>query len=138
GVLVGDEGGFGPRLRSNEQAIDLILEAIAQAGYQPGRVAALALDVASTHFYRDGRYHLAGKAVTGEEMTDLLAGWVARYPILSIEDGVAEDDWAGWKVLTERLGRRVQLIGDDLFVTNPARLRRGIDQGIANSILVKL
>jgi enolase len=141
GVLVGDEGGFGPRLKSNEQAIELILEAFQQAGYQPGKDAAIALDVASTHFYKDGRYHLgatAGKDLTAEQMADLLRGWVERYPILSIEDGMAEDDWDGWKKLTNLLGRRVQLIGDDLFVTNAARLKRGIEAGVANSVLVKV
>jgi enolase len=141
GVLVGDEGGFGPRLRSNEQAVDLILEAIGQAGYAPGRQAALALDVASTHFYRDGRYRLratAGTAMTADEFVALLERWVNDYPIFSIEDGMAEDDWDGWQALTAALGRRVQLIGDDLFVTNPERLHRGIAAGVANSVLVKV
>jgi enolase len=141
GVLVGDEGGFGPRLNSNEQAIELILEAVERAGYRPGVDAAIALDVASTHFFRDGRYCLsatAAAALAAEQMADLLRGWVERYPILSIEDGMAEDDWDGWKKLTEMLGRRVQLIGDDLFVTNPERLQRGIAAGVANSVLVKV
>jgi enolase len=141
GVLVGDEGGFGPRLQSNEQAVELILEAIEQAGYEPGKEAALAIDVASSHFYREGDYHLtatSGPALSSHDLADLLGGWVERYPILSIEDGMAEDDWDGWKHLTDRLGRRVQLIGDDLFVTNPVRLRRGIAAGVANSVLVKL
>jgi enolase len=140
GVLVGDEGGFGPRLRGNEQAVEVILEAIENAGYAPGRQAALALDVASSHFYRDGRYCLsatAGKTLTRDEMVGLLERWVRTYPILSIEDGMAEDDWDGWRTLTAALGRRVQLIGDDLFVTNPERLRRGIAEGMANSVLVK-
>jgi enolase len=140
GVLVGDEGGFGPRLRDNEQAAALVCEAIHGAGYTPGRDAALALDVASSHFYRDGRYHLSatsGKALSADAMVDLLAGWAERYPVLSIEDGMAEDDWDGWRQLTRALGKRVQLIGDDLFVTNPARLERGIAAGVANAVLVK-
>jgi enolase len=141
GVLVGDEGGFGPRLRSNEHAIQLILEAIEKAGHVPGRDAALALDVASTHFYRNGRYHLKEAELSGlsaAQMTELLERWVRMYPILSIEDGMAEDDWDGWRDLTAALGQRVQLIGDDLFVTNPQRLRRGIAAGVANSVLVKV
>jgi enolase len=141
GVLVGDEGGFGPRLRRNEQAIEMILQAIEQAGLTPGRQAALALDVAATHFYRDGSYHLradGGQVLGVEEMVALLTRWVDAYPIVSIEDGLAEDDWDGWRKLTEALGQRVQLIGDDLFVTNPERLRRGIEAGVANSVLVKV
>jgi enolase len=141
GVLVGDEGGFGPRLRSNEQAVELILEAIGQAGYTPGKDAALALDVASTHFYRNGIYHFGstvGAALTGEQLVEMFQGWVKKYPILSIEDGMAEDDWKGWQILTAGLCRHVQLIGDDLFVTNPERLRRGIAARVANSVLVKV
>jgi enolase len=163
GVLVGDEGGYGPRLGSNEQAVEMILEAITRAGLTPGRDAALALDVASTHFYRNGVYHLgcsvgpacragslpvgsrsasgtypAGATLTADEMAAVLQRWVQTYPILSIEDGMAEDDWDGWRKLTEVLGRQVQLIGDDLFVTNPDRLRRGIAAGVANSVLVKV
>jgi enolase len=141
GVLVGDEGGFGPRLSSNEQAVEMILAAITRAGLAPGRDAALALDVASTHFFEDGRYRLSatgGRALTRDEMCTLLERWVNTYPILSIEDGMAEDDWVGWRALTAALGRRVQLIGDDLFVTNPERLRRGIAEGAANSVLVKV
>jgi enolase len=141
GVLVGDEGGFGPRLRSNEQAVEIILEAIRHAGYTPGRDAAVALDVASTHFYRNGTYHLGstgGADLTADQMADLLHSWVKNYPVLSIEDGMAEDDWDGWKSLTAGLCRHVQLIGDDLFVTNPERLRRGIAAGVANSVLVKV
>jgi enolase len=140
GVLVGDEGGFGPRLQSNEQAVELILTAVKQAGYAPGRDAALALDVAGSHFYRDGHYHLRVPAVTplsAEDMVALLRRWVETYPILSIEDGMAEDDWEGWQKLTTALGKHVQLIGDDLFVTNPDRLRRGLAAGVANSVLVK-
>jgi enolase len=140
GVLVGDEGGFGPRLHSNEQAIEMVVGAIEKAGLKPGRDAALALDVASTHFYRDGRYYLKAGAATlhPDAMVELLAGLTRTYPILSIEDGLAEDDWTGWHKLTAAVGQRVQLIGDDLFVTNPDRLRRGIAEGVANSILVKL
>src|SRR5579871_941275 len=141
GVLVGDEGGFGPRLQDNEQALGIVVEAIERAGYAPGQQAAIAIDVASTQFYRDGHYHLritAGTALSAEALIDLLEKWVDRYPILSIEDGLAEDDWDGWRSLTSRLGRRIQLIGDDLFVTNPERLRRGIAAGIANSVLIKV
>ncbi len=138
GVLVGDEGGFGPRLHSNEQAIEMILQAIGRAGLIAGRDAAIALDVAATHFYRDGRYHLKTGAFDSGQMADLLDRWVSAYPILSIEDALAEDDWDGWRRLTERLGQRVQLIGDDLFVTNRARLERGIRERVANAILVKL
>jgi enolase len=139
-VLIGDEGGFGPRLRENEQAVEMCLKAVERAGLRPGRDSALALDVASTHFYRDGRYHLRESAtpLTAGEMAELLTCWVNAYPILSIEDGMAEDDWDGWRLLTQALGRRVQLIGDDLFVTNPERLRCGIGEGVANSVLVKV
>ena len=140
GVLVGDEGGFGPRLHQNEQAVQLIVEAIREAGCVPGKDAALALDVASTHFYRGDCYHLhaiAGATLKAEEMAGMLRRWVEEYPIRSIEDGMAEDDWTGWRLLTAELGDRVQLIGDDLFVTNPERLRRGIAEGVANSVLVK-
>jgi enolase len=141
GVLVGDEGGFGPRLHSNEQAIEMILRAIEDAGLKPGEQAALALDVASTHFYQDGTYHLridGGRALDAGGMVALLERWVKQYPILSIEDGLAEDDWDGWRELTAALGERVQLIGDDLFVTNPERLRRGIAERAANAVLVKV
>jgi enolase len=141
GVLVGDEGGFGPRLHGNEQAVELILEAITAAGFAPGKDAALAIDVASTHFHRDGLYHLradGGKVLTADDMTALLTRWVDTYPILTIEDGLAEDDWDGWRTLTAALGGRVQLIGDDLFATNPARLKRGVKEGVANSVLVKV
>src|SRR5262249_52774555 len=138
GVLVGDEGGFGPRLSSNEQAIEIILLAMMRAGLAPGQDCAIALDVASTHFFANGQYHLEGKSLAAGEMTELLRDWTNRYPIFSIEDGLAEDDWAGWRQLTDALGDRVQLIGDDLFVTNPVRLRRGIGEKVANSILVKV
>jgi enolase len=141
GVLVGDEGGFGPRLKSNEQALDLIVEAIQKAGYRPGKDAGLAVDIASSHFYQDGRYQFGatGRAsLTSDGMIDLLGRWSDKYPLFSIEDGLAEDDWEGWKKLTAALGKRVQLIGDDLFATNSERLRRGMAAGVANSVLVKL
>jgi enolase len=141
GALVGDEGGYGPRLESNEAAIEMILEAVTGAGYTPGTHVALGIDVASTHFYRAHSYHLnatGGMALMDDDMVDLLRRWVKAYPILSIEDGMAEDDWEGWRKLTAALGQRVQLIGDDLFATNPDRLRRGIAAKIGNSILIKL
>ncbi|WP_019590314.1 MULTISPECIES: phosphopyruvate hydratase [unclassified Thioalkalivibrio] len=140
GTGVGDEGGFAPNLESNSAAVETILEAIHQAGFKAGRDIWLGLDCAASEFYRDGRYHLdsEGKSFNAEEFCDYLAHWVDQYPILSIEDGLAEDDWEGWKILTERLGERVQLVGDDLFVTNTQILREGIDRGVANSILIKL
>ena len=138
GVLVGDEGGFGPRLASNEQAVELILEAYQRAGLSPGRDAALALDVASTHFFQDSTYRLRDRAYTSAQFAGLLADWCAKYPVQSIEDGMAEDDWAGWGTLTQALGKRAQLVGDDLFVTNSQRLQRGIDAGVANSVLIKV
>jgi enolase len=139
GTAVGDEGGFAPDLRSNQEAIDVILEAIAKAGYTAGRDIYLGLDVASSEFYRDGKYLLASedKAYDAAGFAELLASWVDQYPIVSIEDGMDEGDWEGWKLLTDRLGKRVQLVGDDLFVTNPQILSEGIEQGIANSILIK-
>ena len=137
---VGDEGGFAPDLGSNEQAVEIVLEAIRGSGFEPGRDVALGLDLASSELYRDGRYHLAseGRSLSSEELVELLEGWVDRYPIVSIEDGMAEDDWDGWKRLTERLSGRVQLVGDDVFVTNTEIFRQGIEQGIANAILIKL
>ncbi len=137
---LGDEGGFAPSLPSNEEALRLLLQAIEAAGYTPGDEIALALDVASTEFFTDGRYVLAGegKEFSSAEFVDYLADLVARYPIVSIEDGMAEDDWDGWAELTRRLGETVQLVGDDLFVTNSERLRDGIARGVANSILVKV
>jgi enolase len=140
GVLVGDEGGFGPRLPANEQAIEMVLRAIEAVGLTPGRDAGLALDVAATHLYRAGRYHLkeAGGPAAAEGLVALLQRWADAYPIFSIEDGLAEDDWDGWRELTDALGGRVQLVGDDLFVTNADRLRRGIAAGVANSVLVKV
>jgi enolase len=137
GVLVGDEGGFGPKLNSNKQAIELIVQAIRRAGLRPGIDAAIGIDVASTHFFEEGLYRLKDTLLSAPAMSAMLTDWADRYPIVSIEDGMAEDDWPGWKTLTDALGRRVQLIGDDLFVTNPARLRQGIERGIANSILIK-
>jgi enolase len=139
-TAVGDEGGFAPNLDNHESAIRLILEAIERAGYEPGGQIALGLDCAASEFYRDGQYHLAGEGLTlsASQFTDLLATWCDRYPIVSIEDGMAENDWAGWRGLTDALGDRIQLVGDDLFVTNTKISRQGIDQGIANSILIKI
>ena len=139
-TAVGDEGGFAPNLESNEAALQIIMEAIERAGYVAGKDIFIALDPASSEFYKDGKYHLEseGKHLSSEEFVDYLAEWVDKYPIISIEDGMAEDDWKGWKLLTQRLGKRVQLVGDDLFVTNTAILKQGIDQGIANSILIKV
>lgn len=136
---VGDEGGFAPALKSSKEALDYILKAIKDAGYEPGEDVVLALDVASTEFYKGGKYNLAGegKKLSSAEMVDYLADLVANYPIESIEDGMAEDDWEGWALLTEKLGDEVQLVGDDLFVTNPERLMRGIEEGCANAILIK-
>jgi enolase len=139
-TAVGDEGGFAPDLGSNGEALELIMKAIQQAGYQPGEQVQIALDVAATEFYSadSGMYSIDGKQLDSAAMVEFLADWVDRYPICSIEDGCAEDDWDGWKMLTERVGNQVQLVGDDLFVTNTTRLQRGIDQGIANSILIKV
>ena len=139
-TTVGDEGGFAPNVSGTEEALELIQEAISAAGYTPGEDVLLALDCAASEFYKDGQYVLAGegKTLDAEGFTDYLADLCERFPIVSIEDGMAEDDWAGWKILTDRLGGRVQLVGDDLFVTNTAILSKGIDQGIANSILIKI
>ncbi len=139
-TAVGDEGGFAPDLPSNEAALEVVLEAINKAGYTPGKDIALGLDVASTEFYRDGVYRLEaeGRDFDAAGFADWLSDLAARYPIISIEDGMAEDDWQGWSLLTQRLGQKVQLVGDDLFVTNPATLRQGIEQNIANSILIKV
>jgi enolase len=139
-TAVGDEGGFAPDLSSNEAAIEVILEAITQAGFAPGRDVSLALDTASSEFYQEGHYVLVGegKRLNAADLTDLFADWVKQYPILSIEDGMAESDWEGWALLTQRLGKQVQLVGDDLFVTNTAIFKEGIDKGIANSILIKV
>lgn len=139
-TTVGDEGGFAPNLQSNGEALDLILMAIEKAGYKPGEQVWLALDVAATEFYdtETGHYTIDGKQISSAEMVDFLADWANRYPICSIEDGCSEDDWEGWKQLTDKVGEKVQLVGDDLFVTNTTRLKRGIDEGIANSILIKV
>lgn len=140
-TAVGDEGGFAPDLKSNEEAIQVILEAIRAAGYQPGTQVKIALDPASSEFYKDGKYVLKAEAKhnrTSSEMVDFYQTWCEKYPIFSIEDGLAENDWNGWKQLTDRIGGKVQLVGDDLFVTNTKRLQMGIDRGIANSILIKV
>ena len=139
-TAVGDEGGFAPDLRSNAEALDTILEAIGKAGYAAGDDVLLGLDVASSEFFDNGKYHLVGenKRLTSEQFTDFLADWCRQYPIVTIEDGMAEDDWAGWKLLTERVGSQVQLVGDDLFVTNPRIFKDGIDQRVANAILIKV
>ncbi|GFZ94608.1 enolase [Paenibacillus marchantiophytorum] len=139
-TAVGDEGGFAPNFTSNEEAITTILTAIEKAGYKPGVDVFLGMDVASTEFFKDGKYHLEGegKSFTSAEWVDFLAAWVDKYPIITVEDGCSEDDWEGWKLLTEKLGGKVQLVGDDLFVTNTERLSRGIEENIGNSILVKV
>ncbi|QGW64437.1 phosphopyruvate hydratase [Lysobacter soli] len=139
-TAVGDEGGFAPDLRSNEEALETILEAIGKAGYKAGEDILLGLDVASSEFYENGKYNLTGegKRLTSEQFVDFLANWAAQYPIVTIEDGMAEHDWAGWKQLTDKIGKKVQLVGDDLFVTNPKIFKEGIDQGVANAILIKV
>jgi enolase len=139
-TAIGDEGGFAPNLASNEEALQVLMEAIQKAGFTPGVDIALALDPASTEFFKDGAYHLAGdgKTLSSGDMVELYASWCDKYPIVSIEDGMSEEDWDGWKLLTDRLGGRVQLVGDDLFVTNSTRLARGIELGVANSILIKV
>ncbi|MEA1937971.1 MAG: phosphopyruvate hydratase [Pseudomonadota bacterium] len=137
---VGDEGGFAPRIGSSKEALDFIIEAIETAGYKPGADVVLALDAAASEFFKNGKYELEGegKSLTSDEMVDYYAELCDAYPIMSIEDGMAEDDWAGWKTMTDRLGDNIQIVGDDLFVTNPERLARGIKEGIANSILIKV
>ena len=140
-TAVGDEGGFAPSVENHEAALQLILQAIDKAGYTAGDQIALGLDCAASEFYKDGKYVLEGEggiSLTAEQWTDMLATWVDKYPIISIEDGMAEGDWDGWKVLTERLGKKVQLVGDDLYVTNTKILKEGIEKGIANSILIKI
>ncbi|WP_309123086.1 phosphopyruvate hydratase [Paenibacillus sp.] len=139
-TAVGDEGGFAPNLGSNEEALQTIIAAIERAGYKPGVDMFLGMDVASTEFFKNGKYELEGegKSFTPAEFVDLLASWVDKYPIITIEDGCSEDDWEGWKLLTDRLGGKVQLVGDDLFVTNTERLGKGIEEGIGNSILIKV
>ena len=137
---VGDEGGFAPALKKNAEAIELIVEAIEKAGYKPGEEVAIALDAAASSFYEDGFYNLRteGKKVKAEEMVEIYREWTEKYPVFSIEDGLAEDDWEGWKTLNERLGQKVQLVGDDIFVTNVERIKRGIEERAANSVLIKL
>ena len=140
-TAVGDEGGFAPKCESHEEAIELIMEAIKAAGLEPGRDVCIGLDCASSEFYEDGKYTLAkssGKSMTAEEWAQVLKDWVEKYPIISIEDGMAEGDWEGWKHLTDLLGGKIQLVGDDLFVTNPKILKEGIEKGVANSILIKV
>jgi len=139
-TAVGDEGGFAPDFRSNVEALDTILEAIGKAGYTAGEDVLLGLDVASSEFYENGKYNLVGenKRLTSEQFVDFLADWAAQYPIITIEDGLAENDWAGWKLLTDRIGKKVQLVGDDLFVTNPKIFKEGIESGTANAILIKV
>ncbi len=135
---VGDEGGYAPNLGSNQEALDLLIEAIERAKYLPGKQIALAMDVASSEFFKDGKYSYDGVAHSGKDLVDLLASMSSKYPIISIEDGLQEDDWQHWKMLTQEIGSRVQLVGDDLFVTNPIRLKKGIESSVANSILIKL
>lgn len=137
---VGDEGGFAPELKSNLEAVEVLLEAIGKAGFKAGQDISLALDPAATEFYRDGHYHLGAenRVLTSTEMVEYWESWVRQYPIVSIEDGLAEDDWDAWKLLTDRAGQHIQLVGDDLFVTNPQRLARGIELGVANAILIKV
>lgn len=139
-TAVGDEGGFAPDLKSNEEALKLLVEAIEAAGYKPGKDVSIALDPASSEFSQNGRYFIEGdkQGMTSEQMISLYADWVEKYPIVSIEDGLAEDDWAGWKLLTQKLGDKIQLVGDDLFVTNKAVLAEGIEKGVANAILIKV
>ena len=139
-TALGDEGGFAPNLSNNAEAIEVILEAVVKAGYKPEKDIVIALDVASSEMYKDGKYHLEGEGLvkTSEEMVDYLAELCEKYPIISIEDGLAEDDWAGWKLLTKKIGKKVQLVGDDLFVTNEERLVQGINKGVANAILIKV
>jgi len=139
-TAVGDEGGFAPNLKSNEEALQVIMDAVTKAGYKPGEDIMLALDVAATELYKDGKYHLEGEGMvkTADEMIDFYEELSGKYPIISIEDGLSEDDWEGWQKLTARLGKKVQLVGDDLFVTNTERLAKGIETGTANSILIKV
>jgi enolase len=140
-TTVGDEGGYSPQVKSNEEAIEVVIEAMKAAGYEPGKDMHLALDPAASEFYEDGVYHLkksTGEKLTSKQLVDYWANWVDKYPIISIEDGLAEDDWDGWKYMTEKLGNRIQIVGDDIFVTNPEILKKGIEMGVANSILIKL
>jgi len=138
GTNVGDEGGFAPDLARNREALEVLVEAVGAAGYEPGRQVVFAIDAAASEFHRDGRYHLEGRALTSEEMVEYLTGLVADFPLVLIEDGLAEDDWEGWALATRALGDRVQLVGDDIFVTNEELLRKGIAAGVANSVLIKV
>jgi enolase len=138
---VGDEGGFAPNLQSNEEAVEVIIKAIKEAGYEPGKDICIALDPASSEFFKDGNYVLSDEKdpkKDPDQMVDFYVDWVSKYPIVSVEDGMAEDDWDGWKKLTEKIGEKIQLVGDDLFVTNTERLQEGIEKGVANSILIKV
>ncbi|HPD60976.1 MAG TPA: phosphopyruvate hydratase, partial [Thermodesulfobacteriota bacterium] len=140
-TAVGDEGGFAPNLTSNTEAIELILEGIVKAGYQPGKDIYLGFDCAASELFENGKYILKAEAKpekTAEELIDFYSEWVSKYPVISIEDGMAENDWEGWKLLTKELGKKVQIVGDDIFVTNTKIIKRGIEQGIANSVLIKL
>ena len=140
-TAVGDEGGFAPNLKSNEEALEFIVEAIKKAGYKPGKDLFIALDIASSEFFKDGKYVFtksSNESFDSKGLIDLYESWIAKYPIVSIEDGLAEDDWDGWKLMTERIGDKIQLVGDDLFVTNTERLKMGIEKGVANSILIKV
>lgn len=140
-TAVGDEGGFAPDLKSNEEAMEVIMEAIAKAGYTPGEDISICLDPATTEMWKDGKYLFfksTKESITSEQMIQMWEGWLSRYPIVSIEDGLGEDDWDGWKVMTERLGSKIELVGDDLFCTNPKILAEGIEAGIANSVLIKV
>ncbi len=138
-TALGDEGGFAPNFKNNEEPIEYILRAIEKAGYKPGEQVNIALDAASSEFYKDGKYELKGdgKVLSAEELVEFYADLVSRFPIVSLEDGMAEDDWEGWKILTQKLGDKIQLVGDDLFVTNAKILRKGIEEGVANAILIK-
>jgi len=135
---VGDEGGFAPDLESNEEALQLVVQAVEAAGYRPGENVGLAIDAAASSFYEGGKYNLDGEKLKASAVVDLYGRWLETYPVISIEDGLAEDDWPGWKLMTEKLGRQVQIVGDDLFVTNVGRLERGIREGAANAVLIKL
>ena len=137
-IAVGDEGGFAPKLKGNRAALEFCVRAIEKAGYKPGEQVSLALDVAATELYKDGKYTWEGKTLSAEEVTDVYAGWAKDFPLVSIEDGLSEDDWAGWTHLQKTMGAKMQLVGDDLFVTNPKRLKRGIDEKAANAILIKV
>jgi len=137
-TAVGDEGGFAPDLDEEKEALSLLVEAISEAGYEPGEDVAIALDPAASEFYEGGKYNVGGSSLSADEMVDLYAEWVDEFPIISIEDGLDQQDWGGWKTMTDRMGDEIQIVGDDLFVTNEKRLKKGIEKGVANSILVKV